>query len=148
MSIIAGQPQHLAVEVCDLLPDSLTRLEQRLYRGSKFWPSLGELRGAHGKHVHFCPANNKPEVLEEPADLVLKIPLDLDEQSSADEEGLDRVTIEIFDAHLLVPSTLHDARYANRVVTVTLVDLHLQSRFRMPGIDADDRQTQLIQLGP
>ena len=41
-----------------------------------------------------------------------------------------------------------DARYTNRVVTVTLVDLHLQSRLRMPGIDADDRQTQLIQLGP
>jgi hypothetical protein len=44
--------------------------------------------------------------------LVLKIPLDLNEQSSANEEGFDRVTVEIFDAHLLIPSTLHDACYA------------------------------------
>ena len=26
-----------------------------LYRGSEFWPSLGQLRGARGKHVHLCP---------------------------------------------------------------------------------------------
>jgi len=31
--------------------DSLARLEQRLYRRSEFWPSLGQLRGAHGKHM-------------------------------------------------------------------------------------------------
>jgi hypothetical protein len=34
------------------------------------------------------------------------------------------------------------------VVTVALVDLQLQSRLRMPGIDADDGQPHLIQLGP
>src|SRR5207245_3259054 len=32
--------------------------------------------------------------------------LDLDEQSSADKKGFDRVAIEIFDADLFVPSTL------------------------------------------
>jgi hypothetical protein len=37
---------------------------------------------------------------------------------------------------------------ANGVVTVALVDLHLQSRFRMPGIDADNRTPHFIQLGP
>jgi hypothetical protein len=31
-----------------------------------------------------------------------------------------------------------DARNAHGIVTVALVDLHLQSRLRMPGIDADD----------
>jgi hypothetical protein len=51
------------------------------------------------------------------------------------------VTIEFFDAHLLVPSTLHDACYARSVVTVALVDLHLQGRLRVPGIDADDAAT-------
>ena len=93
-------------------------------------------------------ADDEPEILEEPADLVLNIPLDLDEQSSADKKGFDRVATEIFDANLLVPSTLHDARNAYGVVTVTLVDLQLQSRLRMPGIDADDGQTHLIELGP
>jgi hypothetical protein len=40
------------------------------------------------------------------------------------------VTVRIFDADLLVPSTLHDACNAHGIVTVTLVDLQLQSRLR------------------
>jgi hypothetical protein len=80
--------------------------------------------------------------------LVLNIPLDLYEQGSADKKGLDRMTVEIFDADLLVPSTLHDACNAHGVVTVALVDLQLQSRLRVPGIDTNDGQPQLIQLGP
>jgi hypothetical protein len=58
------------------------------------------------------------------------------------------VTVEIFDADLLVPSTLHNACYAHGVVAVALVDLHLESRLRVPGIDADDGQPHLIELGP
>jgi hypothetical protein len=84
-------------------------------------PSVGQLRGAHGKHVHLCLADDEPEVLEEPADLVLNIPLDLDEQSSADQKGFDRVAVEIFDADLLVPPTLHDACNTHGVVTVSLL---------------------------
>jgi hypothetical protein len=49
------------------------------------------------------------EVLEKPTDLVLKISLDLDEGSSANQKSFDRVTVEVFDANLLVPSALHDA---------------------------------------
>ena len=85
--------------------------------------------GAHGKYVHFCSANHEPKVLEEPADLVLNIPLDLDEQGSADEKGFDRMTVEVFDADLLVPSALHDPGNAHSIVAVTFVDLHLESRF-------------------
>ena len=77
---------------------------------------------------------------------VLKIPLDLDEQSPTGEEGPDSVTV--LDAHLLVPSTLHDAGDAHRVVAVALVNLHLQSGLGEPRVDADDGQPQLIQLGP
>jgi hypothetical protein len=32
-----------------------------------------------------------------PADLVLKIPFDLDEQGATDEKGFDRVTVEALD---------------------------------------------------
>ena len=74
----------LAVEVRNLPPDSLASLEQRFYDGYDCWPSIGQLRGAHGKYVHLCPADDEPKVLEEPADLVLNISLDLDEQSSSD----------------------------------------------------------------
>jgi transposase len=119
-------------------PDSLACLKQRLYRGRKFWSRFGQLRGAHGKHVHLRSADNQPKILEETADLVLNIPLDLDEQSSANKNGFDRVTVEIFDANLLVPATLHDPGDAHSIVAIALVDLHLQSRLGMPGIDADD----------
>ena len=54
------------------------------------------------RNVHLCLADDEPEILEEPADLVLNIPLDLDQQSSADKKGFERVAIEIFDADLLV----------------------------------------------
>jgi hypothetical protein len=43
-----------------------------------------------------------PKYLDEPADLVLEISFDLNDQRSAHEEGLDRVTVEIFDADLLM----------------------------------------------
>jgi hypothetical protein len=89
-----------------------------------------------------------PRFLRKPADLVLNIPLDLDEQNSADQKGFDRVAIEIFDAHLLIPSTLHDACYAHGVVAVALIDLQLQSGPRVSGINADDGQPQLTQLSP
>src|SRR5262249_46610877 len=64
-----------------------------LARGSEVWPSLGQLGGAHRNHVHLCLADDEPEILDEPADLVLNIPLDLDEQSSADKKGFDCVAI-------------------------------------------------------
>jgi hypothetical protein len=37
---------------------------RRFYRSSQFWPSLGQLRGTRGKHVHLCPADDEPEILE------------------------------------------------------------------------------------
>ena len=78
--------------------------------------------------------------------MVLEIPLDLDEQGSADEESLDRVTVEVFDAHLLIPSTLHDAGDAYGVVAVALVDLHFQSSLGVPGVDTDDGHPTYLTL--
>jgi hypothetical protein len=57
-----------------------------------------------------------------------------------DEESPDRATVEVFNAHLLIPSTLHDAGDAYGIVSVALVDLHFQSRLSVPGVDADDGQ--------
>ena len=127
---------------------ALAYLEQRRYRGSEFWPSLGQLRGTHGKHVHLCPADDDPEILEEPADLILNIPLDLGEQSSADKNSFDRVTVEIPDADLLVPSTLYNGAMPTASLRSLIVDLHLQSRLGRLGIDEYDGQPHLIQLSP
>jgi hypothetical protein len=143
-SIVACQPHHLAVEVGNLLLDSLTCLEQRLDHSAKFWPIVDQLRRTYCKHVHLCPSDDEPEVLEKSADLVFEIPFGLDEQRPADEKSLDSVTVEIFDAHLLVPATLHDTRDADSVVAVALVDLHLQCCLRVPGIDADHGQPILL----
>ncbi|WP_247455255.1 hypothetical protein [Bradyrhizobium sp. 174] len=70
--------------------------------------------------------------------MIFDIPLDLDEQSSTDKKGFGRMTVEILDANLLVPTTLHDARNASSVISVAFVDLHLQNRLRMPGVNADN----------
>jgi hypothetical protein len=93
-------------------------------------------------------ADDKAKVLEKPTDLVLNIPFDLNKQGSTDQNSFDCVTIEIFDADLLVPSTLHDARDSYGVVAVALVQLHLQGCLRVPGIDADDGQPQFTQFRP
>jgi hypothetical protein len=126
LSIAARQPQHLAVEVHNLMLDSLTCFEQRAYRGGEFWASRDELGCAHGKHVHLCPPDDEPKILEQPTNLVLKIAFDLNEQRLADEEGLDRVTVEVFDTDFFVPPTLHNACNAPGIVTAALVDLRLQ----------------------
>jgi hypothetical protein len=45
----------------------------------------------------------------------------------ANQKSFDSVTVEVFDANLLVPSALHDASDAHGIVAVTFVDLHLVS---------------------
>src|SRR5262245_773570 len=99
----------------------------RVRRQRWLWTELNKMR------LPVICIGDEPEVLQKPADLVLEIPLDLNEQRSADEKSLDSVTVESFDAHLLVPATLHDTRDAHSILTVALVDLHLQSRLRVPG---------------
>src|SRR6516162_2268630 len=148
LSIVARQLHHLTVEVRDLPLDRLACLQQRLDSGGKFRPILDQFCSAHGKHIHLCPPNDKPEVLEESTDLVLQIPLNFDEQSSADEKSFARVTVETFDADLLVPSTLHDACDTDGIVAVVLVDLHLKGGLCGPGIDTDDGQPYLVEFGP
>jgi hypothetical protein len=49
------------------------------------------------------------------------------------------MTIETLDANFLEPTGLHDAGDAGRIVAVTLIDLHLEYRLSMAGVDADHR---------
>ncbi len=49
----------------------------------------------------------------------------LSARTRSDEEGLDRMTAEVFDANLFMPTALHDASYADGIVAIALVDLHL-----------------------
>src|SRR5262245_21176882 len=58
------------------------------------------------------------------------------------------MTIEILDADLFVPTTLHDTRYASSVISIALVDLHLQDRLCVPGVNADNGKSHLTQFGP
>jgi hypothetical protein len=44
--------------------------------------------------------------------------------------------------------TPHDAGDTGRIVAVTLIDLHLEYRPGMAGVDTDHRQAKLFELGP
>jgi len=76
----------------------------------------------------------------QPSDLVLNIALDLDQQSSADKKGFDRVAVEIFDADLLVPS--HCMMRA--MPTVDLLGHPLFVRFRRQSQPRSTIVEQLI----
>jgi hypothetical protein len=62
-------------------------------KGACCGPSLEQISssGDHGA----WPAWPRPEVLEKSANLVLEVPFDLHEQSPADEEGFDRVAVDL-----------------------------------------------------
>jgi hypothetical protein len=55
---------------------------------------LDQFLGAHGKDIELRTADHKSEVLEQAADLVLEIPLDLDQQRPARQQRPDRVAME------------------------------------------------------
>ena len=69
-------------------------------------------------------------------------------QSPAAEKRSDGMAIERLDADLLVPAALHDAGDTGGVVAIAFVDLHFQGGLGVPGIDANDGQPALVQLGP
>jgi hypothetical protein len=58
------------------------------------------------------------------------------------------VAVEILDAHLLEPASLHDAGDPGRIIAVVLIDLHLEHRLGMARVDADHWQAKLLELGP
>ncbi len=93
-------------------------------------------------------ADDQAEVLEQAADLVLEIALDLDQLSPAVQDRPELMTRHTLDLDLLVPTALHDPGQARGIVAVALVNLHRQRRLGVAGIDADHRQTQSPQLMP
>jgi hypothetical protein len=54
--------------------------------------------------------------------LLIEITLDLDEHGPARQQRANGMTIEAFEANLLEPASLHNARDARSVVAVALVD--------------------------
>jgi hypothetical protein len=44
-------------------------VDQCVKRVLLFRASQSQFRGTRGKHVHLCPADDEPKILEEPADL-------------------------------------------------------------------------------
>lgn len=58
------------------------------------------------------------------------------------------MAIEIFDAHRLEPTGLHDAGDAGSIIAVALIDLHFEHRLGMARIDTDHRQAKSLELGP
>src|SRR5262245_66614312 len=87
-------------------------------------------------------ADQQTEVLQEPTDLVLEIALHLDQEGATLQKRTHRMTIQTPDANLLVPTALHDPRNTKGIIAIALVDLHLQHRLGLTGIDADACQSK------
>src|SRR5262245_64470425 len=93
-------------------------------------------------------ADQQTEVLQVSTDLVLEIALHLDQKAAALQKRTRCMTIQPLDANLLVPTALHDPRDAKGVIAIALVDLHPQHRLGVTGIDADDWQSDGLDLAP
>src|SRR6476659_709506 len=148
LHIMTCQLVNLTVEIVDLLLDGLARLKQRPHCSNQLGTILDQLCGSHSKDIELATADGQTEALEKATDLVLEIALDLDQQRPARQQCLDRVAVEVLDAHLLEPAGLHDASNAGRIIAVALVDLHLEHRLCMARIDADHGQAKSLELGP
>jgi hypothetical protein len=92
------------------------------------------------KTLNLARQMTRPRFLKKATDLVFEIALDLHQQRPARQQCLDRVAVEVLDAHLLKPAGLHDAGYADRIIAVALIDLHLEHRLSVARVDADHRQ--------
>src|SRR5512132_3865345 len=148
LRIITCQLQNLMIEVVGLLLDGLTCLEQRPDYSDQLGTILDQFLGPHSKDIELGTADHETDVLEQAADLVLEITLDLDQQRPARQQRPNRVAIEVLDAHLLKPAGLHDAGDAGRIVAVTLIDLHLEYRLCMARVDTDHCGTSEVVLSP
>src|SRR5262245_60787560 len=123
LRIMTCQLQNHTIEIIGLLLDGLTCLEQRPDHSHQLGTIFDQFLGSHGKDVELGTADNKAEVLEEAADLVLEITLNLDQQRPARQQRSDQVTIKVLDAYFLEPTGLHDPGDPSSVVAVALVDL-------------------------
>src|SRR5260221_14553160 len=148
LRIITCQLENLTIEIVGLLLDGLTCLEQRHNHSHQLGTILDQFLGPQGKDIDLGTADHETDVLEQAADLVLEITLDLDQQRPARQQRPNRVAFEVLDAHLLKPTGLHDAGDAGSIVAVTLIDLHLKYRPGMARVDTDHRQAKLFELGP
>jgi hypothetical protein len=75
----------------------LRALEQRPDRSYQLRTILNQLLGSRGEYIELGAADRKTEVLEQAADLVLEIGLDLDQQRTARQQRPDRVAVDILD---------------------------------------------------
>src|ERR1700745_2427296 len=107
LRIITRQLQNLTIEIVGLLLDGLTCLEQRPDHSDQLGTILDQCLGPHGKDIELGTADHETDVLEQAADLVLEITLDLDQQRPARQQRPNRVAGEALYAHLLKPAGLH-----------------------------------------
>src|SRR5258708_4880221 len=82
LRIITCQLENLTIEIVGLLLDGLTCLEQRPDHSDQLGTVLDQFLGPHGKDIELGTADHETDVLEQAADLVLEITLDLYQQRS------------------------------------------------------------------
>src|ERR1700729_992109 len=99
LRIMASQFHNLAVKPPTLLLASTARFEQRSDRSHQLGTALDQFLGSHGKDIKLGTADDEAEIFEKAANMVLEIPLDLDQQRPAGQQCPDRVAVDILDMH-------------------------------------------------
>src|SRR5215831_5685215 len=83
LCIITCQLENLTIEIVGLLLDRLAGFEQRPDHSDQLGAIRDQFLGSHGKYIELGSADHETDVLEQLADLVLEITLDLDQQCPA-----------------------------------------------------------------
>src|SRR6476469_10646793 len=73
LCIMASQFHDLAVKLADLMPDGIARFEQRPDRSCQLRTVLDQLLGSRGKDIELGTADDKTEVLQKAANMILEI---------------------------------------------------------------------------
>src|SRR3954466_5446539 len=95
------------------------------------------LRTFSAKVLAFPLAGEQPERLEQAADLVAEIDPLSHQLGPRRDQGPHQLSIQTLDRDLAVPAGAHDLGQAAGIVGVALVELELQRRLGVAGIEAN-----------
>jgi hypothetical protein len=136
------------VKIGDPSTDALAHRQEGAYGLLQKGLIGDELFHAAAEDITASLADTKAQVLQQTADFILEIALDLHQLGAAVQDSSDLMAGHALDLDLLIPAALHDPGQPDGIVAVILIDLHRQRRLGVTGIDANHRQAQLPKLVP
>ena len=142
ISSFLGQTEQLLVEELDLVQDPQPDGQERVEGRQQQRPIGGQLAHPGVEPAAAEPAGEDAERLEQAADQVDQVLLDVDQPLARDHQALGLVAGQAADMDLFQPAGLGEAGQAFRIAAVGLARPVLESGVRLPGADADHRHAQ------